>query len=200
MEEKRASKRSSISPPPTKRRKTRGAATRLGQAANSDLEQLTIYSWNINGIGPFIQRSITSFFKPPEGSGQAPGSNSSSLRDVLKRLEWPTMLFLQEVKIREDDVSTKAAVERSVLPDEGVDEPSYKAFFCLPSDKHNARGFGRQVYGVCSLIRTDFFTNFVSNVRGVGWDAEGRFLVCETKANDSTRPLAIFNVYAVSML
>ena len=200
MEEKRALKRSSISPPPTKRRKTRGAATRLGQAANSDLEQLTIYSWNINGIGPFIQRSITSFFKPPEGSSQAPEPNSSSLRDVLRRLEWPKMLFLQEVKIREDDVSTKAAVERSVLPDEGVDEPSYKAFFCLPSDNHNARGFGRKVYGVCSLIRTDFFESFVSSVRKVDWDAEGRFLVCETKATDYTRPLAIFNVYAVSML
>lgn len=200
MEEKRGSKRSSISPPPTKRRKTRGAATRLGKAAYSDLEQLSIHSWNINGIGPFIQRSITSFFKPPEGSSQAPEPNSSSLRDVLRRLEWPKMLFLQEVKIREDDVSTKAAVERSVLPDEGVDEPSYEAFFCLPSDKHNARGFGRKVYGVCSLIRTDFFESFVSSVRKVDWDAEGRFLVCETKATDSTRPLAIFNVYAVSML
>lgn len=110
------------------------------------------------------------------------------------------MLFLQEVKINPEDLATQRAIERAVNPtaDEAPGRPSYRAFFCLPSDKHNARGFGRKVYGVCSIIRQDFYDEYVERVREVTWDAEGRFLVCETRPCGVMPKLAIFNVYAVN--
>lgn len=200
--DQRLSKRpsSSISPPPTKRKKTADAATHADSATSWNLDRLTIYSWNVNGIGRLVQRPITSFFKPSGDNGNTPTPATASLRDVLKRQGWPSLFFLQEVKIHEDDAATKAAVEQAVKAADVAAEPSYRAFFSLPSDKHNARGFGRKIYGVCSLIRKDFFDAFVETVREVEWDAEGRFLVCETKAMGSVPPLAIFNVYAVGTI
>ncbi|EME48084.1 hypothetical protein DOTSEDRAFT_125081 [Dothistroma septosporum NZE10] len=195
--------RGDISPPPSSRRR-KLASPRSPQRVPECINphRLTIYSWNINGIAPFVQKSITSFFRP-NGAGndtQSETSPASSLRDVLRRYEWPTMLFLQEVKINPDDSATQRAVERAVNPAANDDprQPSYRAFFCLPSDKHNARGFGRKVYGVCSIIREDFFDKYVLCTRGVSWDAEGRFLVCETRPCGLLPKLAIFNVYAVN--
>lgn len=106
-----------------------------------------------------------------------------------------------QVKVSPDDHGTRRAVEKAVLPDdeESPRGPCYRAFFCLPTDKHNARGFGRKVYGVCSIIRQDFYDAFVDKVRPVKWDNEGRFLVCETRATSSLPKLAIFNIYAVSL-
>lgn len=159
-----------------------------------------MYSWNVNGITPFIQQPITSFFSKSDDVLPAAGPSKASLRDFLKRHEWPTMLFLQEVKINPDDASTMRCVERAIQPakSETGDSPEYIARFCLPSDKHNARGFGRKVYGVCSIIRQDYYSRFVESVREVDWDVEGRFLVIETRAIDKVPKLAIFNVYAVN--
>ncbi|CAK4030124.1 DNase I [Lecanosticta acicola] len=196
--EKKSKRSSSVSPPPPKRRKSVGATKRSGLSTDVQVGHLTVYSWNINGIGPFVQRPITSFCKPSPGSSTPPAQEASSLRDVLRRQDWPSILCLQEVKIREDDESTKTTVERSVMSADGNAEPSYKTFFCLPCDKYNARGFGRKIYGVCTLIRTDFFDKVVNNVRTVDWDAEGRFLVCETRVSGMMPRLAIINVYAVN--
>jgi hypothetical protein len=55
------------------------------------------------------------------------------------------------------------------------------------------------VYGVCTIIREDFYEAYVERVRPVDWDAEGRFLVCETKAVDRQPKLAFINIYAVGL-
>ena len=68
--------------------------------------------------------------------------------------------------------------------------------FCLPRDKHNARRFGRKVYGVASVIREDFLQRHVTRVREVEWDVEGRVLVTEVRARG--RRLSVWNVYAVN--
>lgn len=104
------------------------------------------------------------------------------------------------MKISPDDTATIAAVEKAVRrrSNEEANAPSYRAHFSLPSDKYNARGFGRKVYGVCSLIREDFYRRSVTAVRPVSWDQEGRFLVIETKATADVPKLAIINVYAVN--
>ncbi|EME86278.1 uncharacterized protein MYCFIDRAFT_124304, partial [Pseudocercospora fijiensis CIRAD86] len=192
-----------ISPPPSKRRRKEVKEDRASAAA-PNVARIAIYSWNVNGITPFLQPTIAAFFDATRSTaGNFPAdrpSTSASLRDVLHKYGWPTMLLLQEVKINPDDVATQRRVQRAVMPapDEGTGAVSYKAYFNLPSDKNNARGFGRKLYGVCSLIRQDFVQRYVEKVRQVDWDAEGRFLVCETKANDAVPRLAILNCYLVN--
>ncbi|CAD0039858.1 unnamed protein product [Aureobasidium pullulans] len=75
-----------------------------------------------------------------------------------------------------------------------AEEPDYEAHFCLPSDPHNARGFGRKVYGVCTILRKDFATKHNHSVRTVDWDLEGRIQVVETE----DPKLSIWNIYAVN--
>ena len=170
------------------------------QSTVSVQDVITVYSWNVNGISPFLQPSVASYFKPNVEQGSSQGTAKASLRDFLRRHNLPTLLFLQEVKISPDDTATKRAVEKAVRRQHGEpdDACEYEAHFCLPSDKYNARGFGRKVYGVCSVVRKDFSERFVERVRPVRWDVEGRFLVIETKAVGRIPKLAIFNIYAVN--
>lgn len=188
-----------LSPPRSKRRKL--------SAETEDPPKwfhhgLTVYSWNINGISPFIQQPITSYFKPASGKGRSniKGGQTTSLRAFLRRHGWPTILCLQEVEINPDDNATIHAVQTAVRrqANESATAPEYRAEFCLPSDKFNARGFGRKVYGVCSIVREDFNDVYVDSIRPVKWDAEGRFLVLETKPKTSIPKLAIVNIYAVN--
>jgi exonuclease III len=174
----------SVSPPRSKRKRQ--------QDATADCA-IAVFSWNVNGISPFLEPTLDAYFKPAVKS-------RASLRDFLRRHNWPTFLFLQEVKINPDDSATIRAVKRAVKrqPFEPDDAYDYEARFCLPSDKFNARGFGRKVYGVCSLVRKDFLEQYVDKIRPVDWDAEGRFLVIETKAQSNMPKLAIFNVYLVN--
>lgn len=97
---------------------------------------------------------------------------SSPLKQFLKQHDWPQVLCLQEVKIDPTDSVAKAAVEKTA---NGSEEPSYIAHFSLPRDKHNARGWGGKVYGVCTLLRTDITAT--STTREVDWDLEGRVLI-----------------------
>ncbi|KAF2769361.1 DNase I-like protein, partial [Teratosphaeria nubilosa] len=182
----------SISPPPSKRRKLSGSGSKA-----TPRQELKIISWNVNGIAPFLQPSITSFFIKAQGKEKSDAQPRASLRDFLRRHDLPTILFLQEVKMNPDDGSSIRALEKAVRA-EGSHEPDYVAHVCLPSDKFNARSFGRKVYGVSSIIRKDFFERYVERVRQVAWDIEGRFLVMETKALDHLPRLAIFNIYAVN--
>jgi exonuclease III len=192
-----------VSPPPLKRRKLPAAQSGSPVDEDASAAEITIYSWNINGIGPFVQQEITSFFKPNDnGRSRAnAGPTSNNLRHILRRYGWPTMLLLQEVKINPTDLATQRAIQRSLRTTQnntGIDEPSYVAHFCLPSDPHNARGFGRKIHGVCSIVREDFYDQEVARMREVSWDAEGRFLVCETKGSSSVPKLAVINIYAVN--
>ena len=188
-----------VSPPPLKRKRLNASD---GEIPASAQRGIAVYSWNVNGIEPLIQRPITSYFSSGSevSDGIGDGSSTTLLRKALRRYNWPVVFCLQEVKINPDDAATISAVRQAVRRQnsEAADAPSYQAHFCLPSDKYNARGFGGKVYGVCTLIRHDFHSRFIDRVRPVSWDWEGRFLIAETKAVDGLPKLAIINVYAVN--
>jgi exonuclease III len=209
-----------ISPPPSKRRKTSPKSSTTTSFPASlpppppSPSTLRIYSWNINGISPFLQMPITSFFPTPK---QVPTQTPpASLRGFLHRHHYPAILFLQEVKISLTDLRTQDAVRKAVnarLPSEtptkyAATVPEYDAHFTLPNDPHNARGprGSGKIYGVCSIIRRDLFSNsssgngYKANVRPVHWDNEGRVSVVEITCPSSlmSKKLAIFNIYAVN--
>ena len=190
-----------ISPPRSKKRvHPADPPERLAFDTSATRNALSIYSWNINGISPCIQPRLDSYFKQTGTHKSEPDKTITSLREFLRQHGWPTLLFLQEVKINPDDSATIRAIERAVRrqtggPDDAYD---YEAHMCLPSDKFNARGFGRKVYGVCSIVRKDFKDRYVDRIRTVQWDTEGRILAIETKATNDIPKLAIFNVYLVN--
>ncbi len=173
-----------VSPPPTKRRRISSSQSKVDLR---NLNQtLQMWSWNVNGIAPLIQKPIIAFF----GGKKRP---KTPLRAFLHRHGWPDVVCLQEVKIKSTDLATQRMVEAAVRKGhEQVEEPNYVVRFCLPRDKHNASAFGGKMYGVACIIREDFWTD-VETCREVNWDVEGRVLVLETKYK-----LAILNIYAVN--
>ena len=77
---------------------------------------------------------------------------------------------------------------------------AYEVFTTLPEDNFNARGMGGKgrVYGVASIIRSNFYKQYVTDVRTVEWDAEGRFSIIELQDPVSKAKISIWNVYAVN--
>ncbi|KAF2085562.1 exodeoxyribonuclease III [Saccharata proteae CBS 121410] len=187
-----------ITPPPSKRRKLE-----LERPGNDTTSTIRIFSWNINGITPFVQKPIMSFFRPAQKDEPKSLTSASpnalpvtaSLRSFLHRYAWPHCVLLQEVKINPHDERTRRAVHTAINDRLGTHDagPEYVVFFTLPRDKHNARGFGGKIYGVASIIRADFHAEHVAIVRDVDWDLEGRVSIIET--NDG---LALLNIYAVN--
>jgi exonuclease III len=191
-----------ISPPPLKRRRIANTTDVEKQKEPHALQPLRLFSWNINGISPFVQHQqpITSFLTSDNSKTQSP---APSLRDFLRRHAFPTLLFLQEIKINPSDTTTQKALSQAVkrTPSEPETNPDYITHFSLPNaNNHNTTASGRKIYGVCSIIRKDFAEQHVARMRTVDWDAEGHFSVIETKkALSSTMPkCAIFNVYMVN--
>src|SRR5258708_40186377 len=87
----------SISPPALRRKLPRTTdsihvATTWPSIAGA--AQVCICSWNVNGIGPLLQKQLS--FDP----GSLP-----PLRALLKRHQWPQLLCLQEVKISPKDTA-----------------------------------------------------------------------------------------------
>lgn len=199
-----------ISPPPAKRRKTctnnNVKTTRISTPllpAPPDAGTMRIFSWNINGITPFLQKPITNYFNSNKLNSNT-NIPPASLRGFLQRHRWPAILFLQEVKIASKDGKTQDAVRSAVnarRPSETSDTgpgPNYEAHFTLPCDPHNAKGPGgsEKVYGVCSIVRSDVVKNLAAKVRTVDWDSEGRVSVVELSSPGTK--LALFNIYAVN--
>jgi exonuclease III len=196
-----------ITPPPAKRRKVS-----LGDEKSScnnvappttNLENNTvirIFSWNVNGITPFLQTSLTSFFSSPDKRNDTSNDTSTSLREFLNRHGWPQVLCLQEIKIGRGDGQTLASLKKAVNAGKKDNEPAYEVFTTLPQDKFNARGIGGKgrVYGVASIIRSDFREKYVAQVRAVDWDSEGRFSIITVRDPTSQQKLSIWNVYAVN--
>lgn len=214
-----------ISPPPTKRLKVSHNSIPSFEHPSPSLpppppgpNTLRVFSWNINGITPFLQnqKSITTYFqatKSSERERQGEGrTTQASLRDFLRRHHWPAILFLQEVKISDTDEKTQDAVRRAVNArdpaEKGAKGPYYNVHFTLPTDKHNARGLGGKgkLYGVCSIIRSDlpslFGVELQVNERTVEWDKEGRISVVEllsqNTSSETVLKLAVFNIYAIN--
>jgi exonuclease III len=216
-----------------------------GTIVRPDMRYIRIFSWNINGVQSFLPpspapRLITSFFKPlPRQAKRAMGPTSSSqskgpaldgpppvgspLREFLARHGWPEVLFLQELKINPRDHKTMAALlsalNTSLDSSDLVTATSrYTLDVNVPRDKFNARAFGGKLYGVGTILREDFASQYVATVRHAEWDLEGRVSITElqravgsgigskrqTGSGEKTstaaisRPLALINVYAVN--
>lgn len=199
-----------ISPPPLKRRKITescdpadievfkgsGGDKEPGRMVSKTARCIRLFSWNINGIQPFLpasDASITSFFKPvnqikPKGSFEAKSTYSGNpLREFLQRHSWPEILFLQEIKISPSDKKTPSTLLNFVntsLDKEDITRPDtrYTLDVNLPRDKHNARGFGGKIYGVGTLLREDFASQYLAEIRHADWDLEGRVTIVELRA------------------
>jgi hypothetical protein len=117
-----------ISPPSAKRRRT-GTQTAIPVQTSSssasavlpalEANILRIFSWKVNGVAPFLQKSITSFFLSPKAkTGECQGGKDAiphaSLRGFLHRHNWPAMLLLQEVKIASKDTKAQNEVKAAV--------------------------------------------------------------------------------------
>lgn len=210
-----------ISPPPLKRRKVaarssspHGISTEISTKPAPPTEKQTIrlFSWNINGIDAFLpsqSTKITKFFKPSTSRSDASrttdkrGQTASSLRAFLRRHNWPEILFLQEIKIKQGDTKTEASLLSSLntpldptdndnkevvlAGDMHVDDDtrSYTLHTSLPRDKYNARGFGGKLYGVATILRADFSRRHVERVRYPAWDLEGRVSIVEMRKDDA---------------
>ena len=199
----------SISPPPHKRRRVSldlSSSSVDPPSTRDTISQdeiiLRFYSWNINGITPFLSADtpvITNYFASTSAilNKEVSGPSKPSLRDCLRRWQWPQLIGLQEVKIALSDSKTQAIVRRIVngpLDDEASDDitrPLYDVYFCLPQDKHNATGFGGKVYGVSTLVKRGIQE---TKVKTVQWDLEGRVLISEIPSLQ----VAAINVYAVN--
>lgn len=169
----------SVSPPALRRRLSLSKTSSTSNAGK-DKTELTFYSWNVNGIGPLLQKQI------------AFHSNSTfPLRTFLKDHDWPHLLCLQEVKINRYDEATQRRVESAANAGSLPNEPTYTTHFSLPRDKYNATGFGGKVHGVASLVRDDAAS---SSVARPDWDLEGRVLVHEF----SSLKLTVINGYWVN--
>ncbi|KAL1850710.1 hypothetical protein VTK73DRAFT_9606 [Phialemonium thermophilum] len=210
-----------------------GLASGARRASGSTMR---LFSWNVNGISTLVPPPlaspagrITNFFKT-SSNGAAPRSRvrremgaANPLRAFLARHDWPEVLFLQELKIS-PGVRAKATVASLLACLNGTEdgeEPSregpdrtYTLDVSLPRDKHNAKGFHGRLYGVGTVLRQDFRERYVTRVRQVDWDLEGRISIVETRsptasndgtskgsdalASSSPRPLALINVYSVN--
>ncbi|KAK4249243.1 DNase I-like protein [Corynascus novoguineensis] len=209
-----------ISPPPVKRRrfeaprpsdssKPNGAASALPTSRRLP-QTIRIFSWNINGITPYLppqSTKITSFFKPsdPHRSSNAQfHPRADGLRAFLARHDWPEVLFLQELKIQRGNTKALTALLASLntplnQADTLSESRTYTLDAVLPRDQYNARGFQGRLYGVGTILRTDFARRQVACIREVEWDLEGRVSVDGTnKEAKSSRPLALLNIYAVN--
>ena len=76
-----------ITPPPTKRRKLSPPISISSPRPGLDIpprnqDAIRIFVWNINGIAPFLQQSIASFFyrtrSPSTASPESPSSSTSA--------------------------------------------------------------------------------------------------------------------------
>ncbi|KAL8955287.1 MAG: hypothetical protein Q9193_006805, partial [Seirophora villosa] len=201
-----SSRPGSLSPPPLKRRRVSPATTSSAlpippsrSTLQPKAQKLRIYSWNINGIAPYLdaQPAITTFFPTSSTQRKPRPSSFPGLRACLHRWSYPHILLLQEIKIAPSDTSSLASLRRTINTPLANDDSAstsshlYDAYFCLPRDKHNATGFGGKIYGVCTLIRRDIAP---STTRTVDWDLEGRVLITELPDHGTV----VFNVYAVN--
>ncbi|KAJ9607448.1 hypothetical protein H2200_008521 [Cladophialophora chaetospira] len=174
----------SISPPALRRKvaqTTDSIPTANTWSSTAGRRQLRIFSWNVNGVGPFLQRQLS-----------FDSSSVSPLRAFLKRHQWPQLVCLQEVKISSKDTATQRQLEAAANDQSSTDEPYYTIWFSLPRDQYNATGFGGKVHGVASLIRNDF-TSMLGLTRRPDWDLEGRVLIHECEIR-----LVIINGYWVN--
>ena len=182
----------SVSPPALRKKLDHVADVPTESQANcvsedrslSTSDSLRVVSWNVNGVGPFLQKRLQ--FQTGTAASQTP------LREVLRRHKWPQLLCLQEVKIRNGDDVTLRQLRKAANANASSGEPTYEITFSLPRDEFNATGFGGKVHGVASLIKSDFLSK-VKLTKSPAWDLEGRILVHELQCG-----LVVINGYWVN--
>jgi exonuclease III len=197
LKRKLSSATRAVSPPATRRK----VSPTVRETERKPTLSLKIVSWNVNGIGPLLQKPL-SF----DGTARYP------LREFLERHHWPALLCLQEVKIASKDLATQRAVHVAANAGLAADEPEYRVFFSLPRDKYNATGFGGKAHGVATLARNDVITHGIdatdddgigpsakgSVTEAVPWDLEGRVLITLLPDYTTGRKLAVINGYWVN--
>lgn len=192
--------RRKVSASPAHKREASAYAT----SVSLDSKHFNIFSWNVNGIGPLLQKPLS-----------FSGSVEYPLRAFLRRHKWPALLCLQEVKIALTDYATQRNVHHAANGGTLVDakeakEPMYVVIFSLPRDKYNAIGFGGKVHGVATLVRQDLSSSGIdaslsddnkatgTNTTAASWDLEGRVLVTLLSKYGDGKKLAVINGYWVN--
>jgi len=97
---------------------------------------------------------------------------------LLERFGAPDVLCVQELRIRRQDNTALAALQRAL--------PGYHCHYALPNDPHNVTFRGGRMYGVATFVRGRW------RAAVPDWDHEGRIVVTRRKH------LSIVNVYAVN--
>lgn len=111
------------------------------------------------------------------------GLRKRPMAEVMERLEWPDVLCLQEIRLREIDTAEVHALATAL--------PDYSFVHSLANDSKNARFRGGRTYGVGTFVRNSLDPILVTRQ---AWDREGRVTVVVVPAAN----LAIVNVYAVN--
>ncbi|KAK0620410.1 hypothetical protein B0T14DRAFT_586753 [Immersiella caudata] len=148
---------------------------------NTQGDLIRIFSWNINSIDAFLPppntQKIAAFFQPKPSSTEAPTHHPrSAAPSTLQTLNSTT-------KLRNYNVHTS-----------------------LPRDRYNARAFGGKLYGVATILRSDFAERRIERVYAPDWDLEGRVLIAETRSpceenhvsERGEKPLAMINICATN--
>jgi exonuclease III len=134
----------------------------------SSLAVLSIVSWNIENLAPYL--------------GASADASTLGLRQIVALLGKPDLLCLQEIRLRPQD---QASIERAraALPD-------YEAHFSLNRDTENASFRGGRAHGVVTYQRVGLGGEHSL----LPWDREGRVLITRL----ASQRLAVVNVYAVN--
>jgi exodeoxyribonuclease-3 len=123
---------------------------------------MLIVCWNIENLAPLLW----------QGKFQA----------LCARLGKPSVLCLQEIRIRAHDADALAAMREAL--------PGYDCHFALNRDAHNGRHRGGRAYGVATWIARPLHATPLT----FAWDFEGRALA----SIFAEQQLALVNVYAVN--
>jgi hypothetical protein len=164
-----------ISPPLTKHQKTTRTAPNLDSplpatSSSFSADALRIFSWNINGIEPILQKSIAMLL----------------LQEVK--------ITSRDIKTP-DAVRTAINISSTTM---SHNDPAYEAHSTLPSNLHNARGLNGngKIYGVCSILQCDLRNERGTSTRTVDWNNGGRVSLVELESTH--HKLATFNIYAAN--
>jgi exodeoxyribonuclease III len=131
---------------------------------------LRITSWNIENLAPFLAEDVLA------------EDSDRPLRDLLKSLQSPDVLCLQEIRVRPQDTRLIERMQRALT--------GYRCHYSLNHDARNAGYRGGRAYGVATWTRK----NLDAQAYVPEWDREGRGVMTLLPA---LRWLVV-NVYAIN--
>ncbi|HMJ55506.1 MAG TPA: exodeoxyribonuclease III [Polyangiaceae bacterium] len=133
----------------------------------SSKKELRIASWNVEGLQNYL--------------GTEP--RRVSLGEVVRALQMPDILCLQELRLRPQDSNLVSLAQSALV--------GYELTLTLASDPMNARFRGGRTYGVGTFVRKRLGATLLPSL---AWDREGRIATVMLERER----IAIVNVYAVN--